>query len=130
MTSSGTTSLLEELGGVERLHAIIDDFINRVVSDMMIGFYFRGVDIQRLKRREFEFARMHLGQEGEYSGRPLKAAHQPRKIMGGHFDRRLVILEKTLRKHGISEHVIENWLEHNRKLRSQITRDAKGECIG
>ncbi len=130
MTTIGSTSALEELGGVDALKAIIDDFIDSVVGDLMIGFYFQGVDISRLKQREFEFARQHLGGEGDYSGRPLRSAHQPRKIMGGHFDRRLVLLEKTLRRHEVKEVIIQTWLEHNRQLRPQITRDAKGECIG
>ena len=70
MQPAQTESAIERLGGEERLRVIIDDFVDRIVRDMMIGFFFRSVDIPRLKQREFEFAAAHLGGETRYTGRP------------------------------------------------------------
>lgn len=126
---SDHSSPFEIIGGEAKLRAIVTDFIERVTSDIMIGFFFRSVDKKRLAEFEFQFARAHLGGEGAYSGRPLRAAHSPHPIMGGHFDRRLRILDQTLRDHGVVDSVRAAWLAHNESLRSHITGDEKGQCI-
>lgn len=121
-------SSYECLGGETALREIVADFVDRVRGDMMIGFFFRQVDIERLKDLEFQFAAAHLGGPAAYQGRPLRAAHRAHPIMGGHFNRRLVILEKTLRDHQVPEDVLTEWLSHNAALRSHITGDGLGEC--
>ncbi len=118
----------ERLGGEEALRSIITDFVKRVMSDMMIGFHFRGVDEQRLIDLEFQFASRHLGGPHRYEGHPLREAHEKHPIMGGQFNRRLRILQQTLAAHAVEPEVQQLWLEHNEKLRSQITRDASDEC--
>lgn len=118
----------DRLGGEAGLRAIVDDFVERVTSDMMIGFLFRKVDKQRLKELEFQFASRHLGGPHRYEGRSLPDAHRAHPIMGGQFNRRLRLLDKTLQDHQAAPEVRTLWLSHNEKLRSQITRDAPDEC--
>lgn len=122
-------SAVERLGGEERLRAIIDSFVDRVIKDMMIGFFFRSTNIERLKQFEYEFALGHLGGQARYTGRPLPVAHERHHIFGGHFNRRLKILENTLRDFQAPEDVIREWLEHNERLRPLIVRDTSGECV-
>lgn len=122
-------SAYERLGGEAALRAIIDDFVDRVTSDMMIGFHFRAVDKQKLKDLEFQFASRHLGGPHKYEGRALTESHRAHPIMGGQFNRRLRLLDQTLQDHGAPPDVRLLWLAHNEKLRSQITRDAPNECI-
>ncbi len=123
-------SAYDRIGGASGLRTIISDFVDRVVSDMMIGFFFARVPIERLKKREFEFAAGHLGGPEEYTGRPLDVAHGPHKIMGGQFNRRLRILDKTLLDHDVPGDIIADWLAHNESLRSQITTDGPFACNG
>jgi len=118
----------ERLGGEPVLVALIDDFVERVVSDVMIGFFFRQIDKDKLKKLEVQFASTHLGGPNDYQGRPLKVAHQAHAIMGGQFNRRLRILENTLRDHGVDPEICDLWLAHNEQLRAHITRDTKNEC--
>jgi truncated hemoglobin YjbI len=118
----------ELVGGEVGLSTILRDFLERVRRDVMIGYHFDGVDMTRLLRFEVEFAREHLGGPGDYSGRPLHAAHAPHRILGGHFDRRLRLLEQTLEDHGVPAEVTLRWLSHNRDLRAQITRDEEAAC--
>jgi hemoglobin len=120
----------EQIGGHQSLQTIVDDFVQRVTSDIMIGFFFRAIDKERLKALETDFAAAHLGGPAHYKGRPLSVAHGPHRIMGGQFNRRLKILEQTLRDHKVDSSVIELWLAHNEELRAHITRDARDECIG
>jgi truncated hemoglobin YjbI len=125
---TGSVSPYERLGGEVGLEKIVDDFIDRVTGDMMIGFFFRSIDKERLKRLETQFAASHLGGPAQYEGRPLDVAHAPHPIMGGQFNRRLRILDQTLRDHGVSDEIREQWLQHNESLRQRITRDKSDEC--
>ena len=120
----------ERLGGEAPLTAIVSDFIDRVVGDLMIGFFFRTVPVERLKQRELEFASRHLGGPHAYSGRAIHEAHGPHKIMGGQFNRRLRILETTLIEHDVPKDIIAEWLAHNESLRAQVTLDGPFACNG
>lgn len=122
------SSLFEEIGGETVVRTIIDDFVERITSDMMIGFFFRKVDKARLKTREYEFTAQFLGAQIAYSGRPMPQAHAAHRIMGGQFDRRRQILKETLEKHGVGEAHQSAWLAHVDALRGQITGQGPGIC--
>lgn len=124
-----SASLFEQLGGEPVLRAIIDRFVDRVVADTMIGFFFARVNKERLKQMEYEFAAEHLGANVVYSGRPLQQAHQRHAIMGGQFRRRLVILKETLAEFGVPENIVEHWVAHTLALESSVTPDPDGRCI-
>ncbi|MDD9933770.1 MAG: hypothetical protein OXT09_09210 [Myxococcales bacterium] len=121
-------SMFERLGGEAKLRPLIDDFVDRVFDDVMIGFFFRSASRERIKRFEYEHAAQFLGAEIEYGGRPLRQAHARQPIMGGQFARRMRILEQTLSAHGVPEDIAQAWLAHNRDLREEITADPEGEC--
>jgi truncated hemoglobin YjbI len=121
-------SLYDELGGEPALRAIVDRFVDRVVDDVMIGFFFHSVSRERLKEKEFEFAARHLGADVAYTGRSIQQAHSRHPIMGGQFMRRLQILKETLEEFGVPEHIREHWLAHTESLRGQVTRDSAGNC--
>lgn len=118
----------EEIGGEIALSAIIDEFVERVCSDTMIGFLFGRVNRDRLKRMEYEHAAQFLGAPVDYSGRDLREAHKRHPIMGGHFGRRRQILKNTLERHHVPAHVVEAWLAHQDALREQVTSDDMTEC--
>lgn len=128
--SQGTRTPLERLGGRSKIEAIISDFVDRVVADMMIGFFFKKVPIDRLKQLEVEYACEHLGAHATYTGRPLQSAHGPHRIMGGQFNRRLRILEQTLRDHAVPADILEHWLAHNEAQRALVTLDGPFACNG
>lgn len=121
-------TLFEALGGEPVLRTIIHVFVERVTTDTMIGFFFAGVDKERLEEMEYLFTARFLGADVEYSGKPLKEAHRKHPIMGGQFDRRRQILKETIEEYGVPEDVKQAWLEHVDSLRPLITRDARGEC--
>jgi hemoglobin len=118
----------EEIGGEIALAAIIDDFVERICQDTMIGFLFAQVNKPRLKRMEYEHAAAFLGAPVTYSGRDLSEAHRRHPIMGGHFGRRRQILKTTLERHAVPAHVIAAWLAHQDALRTQITGDELTQC--
>lgn len=121
-------SLFEQAGGEHGVHAIIDDFVERIFSDPMIGFFFGKVAKERIKAKEYEFAAGHLGAGVAYTGRPLPHAHSAHPITGGHFMRRLQILKETLLDHAVPSPVIDHWLEHSERMRPFITQQAGSTC--
>jgi hemoglobin len=118
----------EELGGEPTLRAVIDEFVDRVFSDTMIGFFFQRANRERTKRFEYEHAAAFLGAGVVYGGRDLAEAHKQHPIMGGQYARRRRILETTLEKHGVPAHIREAWLAHQDSFRDQVTRDPSGQC--
>ncbi|AKF10572.1 hypothetical protein DB32_007721 [Sandaracinus amylolyticus] len=122
-------SRFEAIGGERALRAIIDDFVARMTSDAMIGFFFAKVDRARLAEKEYEHAADFLGApDVRYTGRPLRAAHGPHRIFGGQFARRKEILRQVLIAHRVPEDVQRAWLEHVESLRAEVTSDPGSEC--
>lgn len=109
--------------GAENLWAIIDDFVHRMVSDSMIGFFFWNVDVPALVQREYEFTARFLGEKLPYSGRPIGRVHRPHKIRGGQFDRRRHILLETMQDHQVPADIQQEWLRHVDAFRIRIVGD-------
>lgn len=99
---------------------MIDRFVDRIFSDMMIGFMFAHADRQRIKDKEYEFAAQHLGAKISYGGRPLVDAHRAHRIFDGQFSRRLTILRETLLELEVPPRVREHWLAHTEALRGSL----------
>jgi hemoglobin len=113
--------------GEERLRALVDDFIDVVAADFIIGFMFLGKDLERIKRLEFELASSHLGGPHRYSGRTMRAAHARSPINSGHFRRRLALLRSACERHGVEPDIIERWIANNAALESQVTNGT--DCV-
>lgn len=122
------STLFDDLGGEPVLRRIIERFVDRVFDDVMIGFLFRTARRERVKQKEYEHAAEHLGAGVAYTGRTLEEAHRAHAIMGGQFNRRLVILKETLEAFQVPEHVKQHWLQHAESQRSRIIGDAGNEC--
>jgi hemoglobin len=125
---SAAPSWFEQLGGEAGVRRIIDDFMERVFADRMIGFFFRAADTIRIKELEYQLAAAFLGGGVKYQGRPLNQAHAKHPIMGGHFARRKQILKETLERHCVPEAIAAAWLEHTEALRALITPQAGFGC--
>jgi hemoglobin len=121
-------SHFEQLGGEAVLRKIIDDFIDRVFQDPMIGFFFRNATKERIKEMEYQLSASFLGADVEYRGLPLDKVHAKHPIMGGHFSRRRQILKETLEFHRVPEIIQEAWLQHTDALRPLITPESGSEC--
>jgi truncated hemoglobin YjbI len=122
MTVSNTSpSLIERLGGLERLKEILTDFYHRVFKDPMIGYLFHNQEINRLIQRELEWtARLFGDRTLVYQGKPLKEAHQRHPIRRGHFFRRNQILHQTLLFHQLDADLIELWMKHSEAMINAI----------
>lgn len=118
----------ERIGGEKSLRTAIEAFVDRCYRDVMIGYLFRRADPERVKRFEYEHAAAFLGAGTTYGGRPLREAHAQHAIVSAQFDRRLVLLEETLRAHGFPEDVVLGMLAHQRSLRALVLGGDEARC--
>ena len=113
----------EKAGGMPVIYAVIRDFYDAVFDDVMIGFHFRNADKARLIDKECELAAKMLGATHiQYTGEPLKKAHQKHPIFGGQFERRLKLLVDAMDAHGLPEDVKLVWIDHTNALREQVVQ--------
>lgn len=123
---SKKTALFDEMGGEQVLRPLMDAFVERMVADDFIGFFFKHVALKRLKALEFPYAAQILGASDiVYGGRDLRCVHQPLGIMPGQFQRRLLLLRKTLEDFQISEAVAKALLQHSEDLASSVIATSK-----
>lgn len=128
MPGSAVESDFDRLGGETVLREIVNEFVDRCFDDTMIGFLFSRADRGRVKRFEFEHAAEHLGADIAYCGQPMDKAHAKHRIMGGQFDRRLMILREVLEEKGVEPTIREGWLAYHQSLRHLVTGDPRGQC--
>ena len=128
MSQDEAMTPFQELGGEPVLRTIVRVFVERMLADPMIGFFFRKVDPERLIEMEYQFTARFLGAPVEYTGRTIRDAHGRHPIMGGQFDRRRRILEEVIDEYGVQPEVKRAWLQHVDDLRPLVTRDGAGEC--
>ncbi len=112
----------ERLGGQVVLESIISDFVDQMVADPMIGFFFRDVNPARIKRFEYQHAAVWLGADVTYQGRTLHQAHQTHPILIGHFNRRKTILAQVLKKYHVPEDIVSGWLAHTDSLKAEVMK--------
>lgn len=117
----GDWDLAEEVGGEERLRTLVADFYDRVFDDALIGFMFEGHDREQLVEMQVEYARARLGvADVEYTGTPIRRAHDSLPIRAGQFDRRHDLLREVLDEYDVPGHVREAWLELEQRLRDLV----------
>ncbi|WP_158542731.1 group I truncated hemoglobin [Lujinxingia litoralis] len=115
--------VIEEVGGAERMEAMMRAFYDRLFDDLMIGFFFMKSDKEALIASQIAFVHAHLGsRQGDYAGPPIRRAHQQMPILVGHFDRRHQILREVLDAFSVPEHVKEAWLGLDRAMRDMVIR--------
>jgi truncated hemoglobin YjbI len=122
-------SLFEQVGGMDGLRAVLRSFYDAVFADVMIGFHFRKADKERLIEKGAELTARILGASHiQYTGMAIPEAHHKHPILGGQFERRMVLLQEAMDAHKVPPAVQDAWLDHTRALRPQVTRDAGSGC--
>ena len=118
---SGLRTLFSRIGGEKGLEEILIDFYSRMADDALVGFFFDRRDTRAIAMKQKEFLLRAMGAAKTYSGRtPAKAHEKLPSILTGHFDRRLRLLEQTLRDHGLGEPKISTWIAFENAYRGAI----------
>ncbi len=89
----------------------------------MVGFFFDGKDLAHIAEQQLRFVLRAMDAVSSYAGKSPSAAHlELPPILAGHFDRRLRILEETLREHGLTEAEIQVWIGFEEAFRNVIVK--------
>jgi truncated hemoglobin YjbI len=106
--------------GDEKLRKIVDVFVEKLYSNIIIGYLFRNIDKENLKQREFELIANVLGANLKYKGRNLRIIHQKHYIREGQFNIRQKLLKETLEEFNVEKEIVEGLIQHNEKLKKLI----------
>lgn len=105
------------------LQDILEDFYFRMSKDVMIGYFFFGKDLKHIAHQQGGFILKAMGVDPSYRGKGPASAHlNLPDIREGHFNRRLVILEETLRDHKLSEQAIRVWIGFEQQFHNVIVK--------
>ena len=91
-------SLYDRLGGKEAITAVVDEFVNRLVSDPRVKGRFASTDVKRFKMLNTELVCVSTGGPCKYSGRDMKNTHNGMRISQAEFDLTAGHLAATLKK--------------------------------
>jgi len=123
MSKGKLKALLQRIGGEPQLKEILRDFYHRMSEDILIGYFFSGRDTDTIADKQMQFLMFAMGVSPSYEGKSPSSAHlELPPILTGHFDRRLVILEQTLKEHGVCEEDIRTWIEFENAFRQVIVK--------
>ena len=118
---SDLQGIYQRIGGEKALRLILHDFYSRMAEDIMIGFFFDGKDLAAIAQKQGDFLMRAMGARESFSGKAPAQAHlEIAPILSGHFDRRLQILEDTLRAHKVTDEDIRTWVEFESLFRAAI----------
>jgi hemoglobin len=110
----------EAIGGEGPVRAVLDTLYEQLFADPVVGFLFEGKNRQRIVDQQVALTCAFLGGPQRYEGLPLPEAHSKIPLLPGHFDRRHLLLERTLRVQGVPESAAEEWLRIDRSLRTSV----------
>lgn len=114
-------ALYSRIGEEAGLERIVKDFYRRMAADIMIGFFFFGKNLDEIAMKQKEFLMRAMGATESYSGKAPADAHTALPpIRRGMFDRRLRILEETLKAHGVSAEDIRIWVAFESAFREAV----------
>jgi hemoglobin len=97
-------SLYDDLGGAAAVTAALNQFYPKVLADPRTSPFFKGVDIEVLKKRISPFMAMALGGPSDYHGPTLRQTHARMVSMG--LDEKVFVaflehFEEVLRELGV-----------------------------
>ena len=116
-------SLWDDAGGEDGVRRVVQRLYEKMSSDTMVGFLFRGKHIDTIVEHQVWFtARFLGGPQDRYTGRPMPEAHAALPLLPGHFDRRHHLLRETLAELSLPAHVAEAWLHIDEGLRTAVLK--------
>ncbi len=116
--------IFEQLGGVEGMSQLVEEFYQRVLQDSQLAPFFANVDMQRLRTMQYEFLCSAFGGPIHYSGSELQAIHAGRGITKQHFAQFVGHLARVMEERGISPQTIDAMLGRLATFRDKIVGGA------
>jgi hemoglobin len=70
------SSLYEQLGGMEVIATVVDEFVGRILADQTLSPLLAGINLPALRRYETLILSCKLGGPNLYAGRNVRKAHE------------------------------------------------------
>ena len=112
--------LFDRLGGAEAVKQIVDGMYQRVLSDPELSPFFEGVELDRLRKMQYEFIASALGGPVTYGGTELQAVHRGRGITQKHFAKFVGHMATAMEQQGASKHDVDEMLGRLAMYRDRI----------
>jgi hemoglobin len=120
--------VFQRLGGETQLETILRDFYQKLSQDVLVGFFFFGKDLEQIIQHQKDFLLFASGAHPTYEGKmPVPAHRNLPPILAGHFDRRIFILEQTLREHQLSPADITVWIRFEKSFRAAMLKASRSK---
>jgi hemoglobin len=122
-----TTSLYERLGGYDAIAAVVDDLLQRLLSDPQVGVYWKGHSTDS-KQRDRQLLVDYMGQAAGgpvvYTGRDMKTSHAGLGISESDWQVTAGHLIATLEKFNVPEPEKQEVLEFVSSFKGDIVEQA------
>lgn len=112
------------LDGGWKLTEILTDFYNHVYEDPRLAPFFEGTTKQRAIEKQYSFLHDKFTGSATYFGDRPRNAHHWMVISDELFDHREALMESCLRRAGLAEHLVAEWLATEEVFRKQIVKAA------
>ncbi|MGH7269581.1 MAG: group I truncated hemoglobin [Polyangiaceae bacterium] len=112
--------MYETIGGEDKVRAVIQSLYDKLFDDPIAGFLFDGKDKARIVLQQVAFTCHFLGGPQIYEGKSMPDAHARLPLLPGHFDRRHVLLARTLEEKNVPGDVQRVWLRIDEALRTSV----------
>jgi hemoglobin len=120
MATDIAQSIYEQLGGMDVIGMVVDEFYGRVLTDDTLSYLFAGKDLPALKRHQTRFISYALGGPNQYTGRSMRKAHEGLAITPVQFAAVAWHLRSSLEAFAVPEGTIDQIITHVASLQDDI----------
>ena len=99
-------SIFERIGGTPAVHATIEIFYQKTLSDDKIKGFFKNADLEKVKAHQRDFFTKIFGGPDNYKGRDMITIHKNLYITDWHFDAAKTNLLDTLEELKVPKDII------------------------
>ncbi|KXZ53623.1 hypothetical protein GPECTOR_6g540 [Gonium pectorale] len=125
-------SIVDRLGGAERLHDIIQVFYRKLFANAEVRHYFEKLSSDRMRSKQIKFMRYLVGGPASYTGN-LRCVHAQMVTEGGldrgKFSVMASLLHDTLMEMDVAEDVIDEVSSNVAAARQAIFTPNRDECV-
>lgn len=113
-------NVIDEMGGPEVVHEVIEDMYRRVFADEALSGFFEGVDQDRLIRMQYEFVLSAFGGPVQYTGAELRSVHQGKNIQPQDYSKFVTHLVEAMEARDMDRSLIDQVLAELAMYRDKI----------
>ena len=121
--------LLQAIGGEDVVLRIHQRFYDAIFEEPWLGQFFRGKHETTLARKQTEFMVAAFGGENRYSGDTPAFVHMHMLITSEQLEARAVLLRNAIRAEGLSEAIVERWINVDRGFWAGLVKQSEDECV-